>query len=312
MKYLSLIRGLDWRYYSLLCGAALFPVLLALLLSGFVPARQLSPFAAAVTPLEPVPVLAAEDLESLFDNAGYHWPPGGHVPPLAVRHFPHDIAALAVPRKKALFFRALLPLVVAENQRVRAERQWLETVARNGGPAGEFERQRLQRLLQEYALQEDGAIDATLLAKLQRRIDTLPPGLVLAQAANESGWGTSRFSREANNLFGEWTYSAEEGLLPLQRREGANHYVRRFDSLLQSVRSYLNNLNTHRAYRELRGLRAKLRERGEEPDALTLAGGLHRYSARGGDYVAEIRALIRSNGLNDLGPLRLARLTTVD
>jgi Bax protein len=211
-----------------------------------------------------------------------------------------------------LFFRTLLPLVVVENERLRAERRWLAEVMRNGYLATFAQRARLQRLLDAYGMERDAMIDADLLERLYRRIDVIPPGLVLAQAANESGWGTSRFSREVNNLFGEWTYRAEHGVVPLRRRDGASHYVRRFDSLRHSVRSYLNNLNRNRAYRSLRALRASLRRQGREPDALILAGGLARYSARGGAYVAEIRTMIRSNGLNELGPLNLARSARAD
>jgi Bax protein len=205
-----------------------------------------------------------------------------------------------------------VPLVVVENERLHAERRWLEGIMRNGGFKDEPQRLRLQQLLGEYGLESDAGIDMALLKRLHLRIDVIPPGLVLAQAANESGWGTSRFSREVNNLFGEWTYRAEHGVMPLQRREEAGHYVRRFDSLRQSVRSYLNNLNRGRAYRGMRQLRASLRGEGQEPDALTLAAGLTRYSTRGEAYVAEIRAMILSNGLNDLGPLRLARSATAD
>ena len=98
-----------------------------------------------------------------------------------------------------------------------------------------------------------------LLPRLYRRIDVVPVGLVLAQAANESGWGTSRFSLEVNNLFGEWTYKARHGVLPQQRADGARHFVRSFGNLRASVRSYMHNINSGQAYAPLRELRARMR-----------------------------------------------------
>jgi len=312
MNYRNLIPNHDWRFLSLLISAALFPVLLALLLSGFVPVPLPPPFVEQVVPLTSLGTVPARELESLFNRENYRWPPEDVVPALAVNRLPRDLHTLSISRRKSLFLRTLLPLVLAENARLLAERRWLEGVIKEGGVSGEAQRLRLQRLLGEYGMTGTGEIDSALLHRLYQHIDIIPPGLVLAQAANESGWGTSRFSREANNLFGEWTYIAAQGVMPLRRHEDATHYVRRFDTLRHSVNSYLNNLNRSRAYRSLRKLRADLRKQGREPDALTLARGLKYYSARGVAYVAEIRAMIDHNGLNDLGPLRLVRSATAD
>ncbi len=312
MKTLVQIYFRDWRHFSLSFGASFFPVITALFLTGFVSVDHAVPYTGEVVPMVPVETVTASDLESLFDDIGYVWPPQSEVPPLAISQFPPDIDRLDIKKKKSLFFRALLPLVVAENAQLRHDRRWLEGVMRNGNFGSVVEQARLQRLLEEHGLHVTAGIDAALLERLYQRVDVIPVGLALAQAANETGWGTSRFSREANNLFGEWTYRVEEGILPLRRRQGAEHYVRRFANLRESVRSYLNNLNRHRAYKRLRQLRANQRKEGLEPDALTLAGGLLSYSERGVAYVADIRSLIRGNGLNDLGPLRLARYATVD
>jgi Bax protein len=314
MKYLAFIYFRDWRHYSLLFSAAVFPLLFALLLTGFVPLRQaaLAPFVGEAVPLVSVDTVSARDLQSRFDRVGYVWPLNGEVPPLAVTRFPPDLGSLAVANKKTLFFRTLLPLVMAENERIERARSWLEGVMRNGYFATRAQRMHMQSLLEEYGLDTGVEVDTALLEELYRRVDVIPPGLALAQAANESGWGTSRFCREGNNLFGEWTFRAKEGIVPLRRRDGAEHYVRRFGSVRESVRSYFNNLNRNRAYKSLRRLRAEQRRLGREPDALTLADGLRRYSERGSAYVADIRSLIRSNGLNDLGPLHLARSATVD
>lgn len=291
-------------------GATLFPIILALLLSGFVPVVPPPPFTVNVIPLKSIGLMPARELEILYEQAGYDWPPQETVPALAVHRLPRDIDTLAISRRKTLFFRTVLPLVVAENQRLLGERRWLEGVLYQGEIVDHVQRSRLKRLLKAYGMDETAEMNMALIKQLYQRIDMIPPGLVLAQAANESGWGTSRFSKEVNNLFGEWTYRAEHGVLPLRRPKGSSHYVRRFDSLRDSVGSYLNNLNRNRAYRSLRQIRAKMRQQGLEPDAMTLAEGLKRYSARGEEYVSEIRAMINSNDLNDLGPLRLVHSAT--
>lgn len=286
-----------WRCRLVMALAVLSPILLALLLARLVPPAQEDPFSPVL--LEPVVAASSPQLEALFARHGYDdWPPQS-VPALAVRTLPPDLAALPVQERKGLFFRSLLPLVVAENTRLWRLRGWLLQLQQRGE---EDYPPRLRQLAREYRI--DPQLEGEqLLAALLRRVDVVPTGLVLAQAANESGWGTSRFSREGNNLFGEWTWDAARGIVPKQRAKGAQHYVRRFESLRASVRSYMHNLNSGHAYARLRGLRAQLRAQGREPDALVLAGALERYSARGSAYVEEIRAMIRGNRLSGLGPL---------
>ncbi len=121
---------------------------------------------------------------------------------------------------------------------------------------------------------------------------------MLAQAANESAWGTSRFTRVANNLFGQWTWQAAHGIVPASRPEGERYLVRKFPSLRDSVRDYLYNLNVGHAYEGLRRLRHEMRRRGQPLDAAILAAGLSRYSGRGAAYVEEIRRIIRGNHRN--------------
>lgn len=259
------------------------------------------------TPYELRPVRADQAvlLQRLFDRHDYHWPPHKTVPPLGVLALPPDLDTLDVAAKKSLFLRLLTPLVLAENARLRQQRAFLQDTLKRLGSLSGGERRQLRRLAERYRIDGDLADTATRVALL-RRVDSIPPGLVLAQAANESGWGTSRFAVQANNLFGVWTYQAEAGLKPRQRAGNARHYVRIYPSLQRAVEDYLHNLNIGHAYRTLRQQRAALRQRGEPVDALALAAGLERYSERGPAYVEEIRAMIRSNGLNDLGQLRLA------
>ena len=126
--------------------------------------------------------------------------------------------------------------------------------------------------------------------ELLKRVDIMPTSMALAQAAEESGWGTSRFSREGNAIFGQWTFSDAEGLVPLKRQAGRTHKVRAFRSLLDSVRSYARNLNTHQAYRKLRTVRQQMRRDGTAVRGRRLIETLTSYSERGVDYVKGLRA----------------------
>jgi len=154
--------------------------------------------------------------------------------------------------------------------------------------------------------------DAELLATLLQRVDAVPASLVLAQAANESGWGTSRFARQGNNLFGIWCFKAGCGLKPLKRTPGLTHEVARFDSVEAGVRHYIHTINTHSAYADLRDIRARARQQAAQPELLSVLGedelqrsmgeqlaeGLLAYSERGEEYVREIQAMIRVNELH--------------
>jgi len=307
MKSVPLFPAADWPHLLLLVLAPLTPLGLALLLRLlFVGAPVLGDY----TVLQPVTLASASRLEALFESVDYSWPPRQQVPALEVRRIPADMAELEISRKKTLFLRALLPMVLAENARLRNERRWLDEMTSNARLSSQAQYQRLLQMAEEYGLGEKPVDTVTLISRLRERVDEVPIGLVLAQAANESGWGTSRFSREVNNLFGEWTYKESQGVLPRHRKEGASHFVRSFSDLRSSVRSYLLNINSNRAYSPLRALRAQLRREGRELDPLLLAEGLIRYSARGEEYVAEIRAMIRKDGLNALGPLRLVHSAT--
>ena len=256
--------------------------------------------------LRPLRVNSVSELERLFERRQYAWPPQGEVPPLAVQALPSGLNKVGVTRKKHLFFRALLPLVLAENAAVARKRAFLKSAFGDGElPAEGARRRRVDAIAERY--QVDGDLNKPAVRRrLLQRVDVVPPGLVLAQAANESAWGTSRFSREGNNLFGQWTYDADKGLVPRRRREGADHYVRVFSGPRESVRAYLLNLNTNAAYSAFREMRAYLRESGQALDPVVLAGGLEAYSERGRAYVADIRQMIRHNDLGRLNGVRLA------
>ncbi|MBF0248597.1 MAG: glucosaminidase domain-containing protein, partial [Alphaproteobacteria bacterium] len=145
------------------------------------------------------------------------------------------------------------------------------------------------------------------IAGMLKRHDVVPPSLALAQAATESGWGTSRFALEGNAVFGQWTFTdSHDGIVPQDRQDGQSHRIRAFDSLYDSVYSYVINLNTHQAYREFRDMRADMRRHGMRLDGLRLADTLHRYSERGADYVLDIQNIIQTNDLEQLDGARLS------
>ena len=142
------------------------------------------------------------------------------------------------------------------------------------------------------------------LSTLKIRLDEIPVSLAIAQAAKETGWGTSRFAQEGNALFGQWTWSGE-GLRPKEAEEGKGHKVMKFNVLQASVRAYQRNLNTHSTYREFRKARAELRDQDKPLDSLILAEGLNKYAETGEKYVDVLRKIIKQNDLKDFDDAKL-------
>lgn len=224
------------------------------------------------------------------------------VPPLQVTRLPRDMAALEVEERKRLFLRAVLPLVLSANEAILEDRRRLRAIAdlqAQGQPVPLAERDWLRRLAERYRLAEPD------VSRLLPRVDVVPPSLALAQAATESGWGTSRFAREGNALFGQWTWSEEDGIRPRQAPPDADYRVRKFDSLQGAVQAYMLNLNTHPAYAEFRRRRAAMRAAGQPIDGAALARTLHAYSERGEEYITDLLTIIRVNRLRPLDGARL-------
>ena len=225
-------------------------------------------------------------------------PPKKVVEPIAA-DTPDFAAMPSIAARKAAFFNYLMPIVAGQNQQLQQQRQALLKIQHselNDQPLTAQQLQDLADLQQQFAVAAE-LPRAALLRELLLRVDELPPAMVLAQAAMESAWGTSRFARLANNYFGQWCFNAGCGLIPEKRPAGARHEVRRFASVEAAVAAYFHNINTHRAYSELRSLRA-LRRRARQPlEGPVLAAGLEKYSGKGLAYVEELRAIIRVNDL---------------
>ena len=207
-----------------------------------------------------------------------------------------DFAAYAdASEKKTAFFEFLFPRIVLANSRILLEREYLESLATKPELTAKE-----KRWLADEA--ERLRIDAApagkaQMAKLKKRLDIIPPSLVMAQAANESAWGTSRFAVEGNNLFGQWCFTAGCGLVPQSRVAGAQHEVAAFKTPYRSVRAYIENLNRHPSYQKLRDIRLADRQRQKPLSGKGLAAGLVNYSERGQEYVGEITAMIQHNNL---------------
>lgn len=213
---------------------------------------------------------------------------------------PDFIAFTNAADKKNAFFGYLQPVIQRANESILSKRDRLEKIARKQQEQklGKSDLRFLDTLTDEYGIGSSEPSVKKKIELLQLRVDQVPVSLALAQAARESGWGTSRFARDALNYFGQWCYQPGCGLVPKQRPEGATHEIRKFDHVADSVDAYLKNINTHKSYEGLRKLRATLRSNGQV-SGLELAKGLGSYSQRGKIYVKEIQSMIRFNNLDE-------------
>ncbi|MBT3425987.1 MAG: hypothetical protein HOL98_07215 [Gammaproteobacteria bacterium] len=213
-----------------------------------------------------------------------------------------------VSEKKQAFFDYLLPRVTAANQQVRAERARLQALKQQleegDSLSSDLSTESVAFLRQSSSRyrvpNRDSLSQQEVLNQLMDRVDEIPPSLVLAQAANESAWGTSSFARHQLNLFGIWCYTENCGVVPRHRAEGATHQVAAFESVQDCIDYYLLNLNSHPAYSTLRALRSDLRAKQEILSGERLAPGLLKYSQRGQLYVDELIEMIRFNHLDRL------------
>lgn len=227
---------------------------------------------------------------------------GGKVPRVILASLPRDLHRIeASSARKELFLATMLPLVLQTNEEIAADRRRLLDLRAGLATAGGLswrDEVWLEQLAEDYGLAEPNP--TALLA----RIDLIPPSLALAQAAEESGWGTSRFARDGNALFGQWSFGGDDIIQPLAGRGG--YGVRTFGNLSDAVRAYARNLNSHGAYRDFRSARAAARASGRPLDGFALAGTLTGYSERGHGYVKSLRLIMRANGLSAFDAARFA------
>jgi Bax protein len=227
----------------------------------------------------------------------------GETPPLPVievsrKPVPDFSTYTSVVAKKQAFFEYLKPEIIRQNALILQERSWLLAMQYEAtkSPDGlsEFELEKLEELADEYGVKVR-QWNAKSIDRLLIKVDIIPTALILVQGANESAWGTSRFAKDGYNFFGLWCFKKGCGFVPRFRDEDAAHEVAKFSNLQQGVKTYINNLNRHPAYNELRSIRAQLRRSHQPIEAAALAEGLLKYSERGQAYVDEIIAMLRIN-----------------
>ncbi len=254
---------------------------------------------APVSALVIVGVIAWGAAYSLFAESPLEAPTAPRVValPEGAEQLPDFSAFPAGKARKEAFFGYLLPIVRHINSQLKVQRFELQQLRQAANTEGltPSQQRALDALLDRYDV--EGASLDDQLAILWRRVDSIPASLALAQAANESAYGTSRFAVDANNLFGQWCFRKGCGLVPNARLSDANHEVRKFDTPVDSVRSYMHNLNTNRAYATFRQMRSKQRANKQPPTGLELVNALLRYSSRGQDYVDELSSMMRHNKL---------------
>jgi len=218
-------------------------------------------------------------------------------PPVVAASLPSDRDASGdVGQGRRTFVKGVLPLALETSRAILADRRFVEAVIAchaAGRPLAPAAQARLDGLSAAY--KAEGSLDT-----LRRRLDVVPTSLMLAQAAIESGWGTSRFAREGNALFGQRTTKADRGMQPQGLDDATPVRVAAFPHLQASVMAYVHNLNTQPAYRAFRERRAALREAGRHPDGLELAATLTAYSERGQAYVGDVKTIIRGNRFHAL------------
>ena len=203
-------------------------------------------------------------------------------------------------QSKKDFVKTLLPLISYENQNILLERSKVENIRDfldNNNTLSKSDLKFLHKISDKYRIKTADKHKYDLVHELLERVDIIPNSIVLAQAANESGWGTSRFAREFNALFGEYTYDYSDGVVPLLREEGEKHLVKAFDSVNKSVQSYFNNLNSHYAYNDFREVRKIMREKNNFTNIKLLVEELDSYAADI-NYIKTINSIIDANKLD--------------
>jgi len=245
--------------------------------------------------------LDASTIKQLYEDTGYKLDDirkNKLVKPVALDSFPREIKMIENTKKRKDFFiQIVLPLILQENNNIRLDRKRLFNIINKSNNTN-LEKKWLNKKYKQYG------VPSKDLSTLKIRIDEIPVSLALAQAAKETGWGTSRFAQEGNALFGQWTWSGE-GLKPKEADGNEGHKVMKFNVLQASVRAYQRNLNTHKTYKEFRLARAQLRDAGKELDSIILSQYLDKYAETGQQYVKIIKKIIEQNDLKDFDNAKL-------
>ena len=245
--------------------------------------------------------LDASTIKQLFEDTNYTLEDVRNkklVKPVALTLLPNEIKMIENTKKRKEFFiQIVLPLILKENNNIKIDRKRLFSIINKSNNTN-LEKKWLEKKYKQY-----GVVSKDLTV-LKIRMDEIPVSLAIAQAAKETGWGTSRFAQEGNALFGQWTWSGE-GLKPKDADKDKGHKVMKFNVLQASVRAYQRNLNTHSSYKNLRKARAVLRDKGKPLDSLILVKFLNQYAETGEKYVEVLTKIIKQNNLKDFDDAKL-------
>ena len=245
--------------------------------------------------------LSASTIEEIFKSTNYNLEDVRKtklVKPISLTLLPHEIKKIENSKKrKNLFIQIILPLVIKENNNIKLDRKKLFSIL-NKSKNTKLEKNWLNSKFKQYGvLNKD-------LPTLKIRMDEVPTSMAIAQAAKETGWGTSRFAQEGNALFGQWTWSGE-GIKPSDADGSSTHKVMKFKVLQASVRAYQRNLNTHSSYKDFRSARAEMRDQGNKLDSMILTTYLDKYAETGKEYVRVLQQIIKQNNLVDFDDAKL-------
>ena len=245
--------------------------------------------------------LSAATIEQLFKETNYFLDDVRKtklVKPVLLSLLPQEMKMIeSIKKRKNLFIQIILPLILEENDVIKLERRKLFSIL-NRSNNTDVEKKWLNNKFKQY-----GVVNKDL-STLKIRMDVIPVSLAIAQAAKETGWGTSRFALEGNALFGQWTWTGE-GIKPAAADSESKHKVMKFKILKSSIRAYQRNLNTHSGYKEFRMVRAELRDNSQKLDSLLLANYLDRYAATGKEYIKTLKKIIKQNRLIDFDDVKL-------
>ena len=245
--------------------------------------------------------LSASTIKQLFDDTGYNLNDVRKkklIKPVALTLLPQEITMIEdIKKRKDFFIQIVLPLIVKENNNIRLDRKTLFKIINKSNNTS-TEKQWLEKKYKQYG------INSRDLSTLKIRMDEIPVSLAIAQAAKETGWGTSRFAQEGNALFGQWTWSGD-GLKPKDAKIGESHKVMKFKVLQASVRAYQRNLNTHSSYKDFRKARAEFRDANLPLDSIKLSEYLKKYAETGSQYVEVLQKIIVQNKLKDFDDVKL-------
>ena len=246
-------------------------------------------------------LLSAATIEELFKSTNYNLKDvrkNKLVKPISLDLLPKEIVKIeSAKKRKNLFIQIILPLVINENNSIKLDRMKLFSIL-NKSKNSKAEQGWLNVKFKQY-----GVVNKNL-STLKIRMDEVPVSMAIAQAAKETGWGTSRFAQEGNALFGQWTWSGE-GIKPADAEDDSTHKVMRFKVLQASVKAYQRNLNTHSSYKDFRSVRAELRGQGKKLDSMILTEYLDKYAETGKEYVKILQQIIRQNDLTDFDDAKL-------